>query len=127
MLGVEPQAFATTLTSPTTTNVWGAEDIAMLSTSDIRYAKVQMQRTGIVSTLIVEIFSPSTRLKDRNTKFNLYEQMGVKYYLMVDTDKKGIEYYQLVNNKYSQQENLLAFQFTETCKIEVSLSNIFTA
>lgn len=34
--------------------------------------------------LIVEIFSPSTRLKDRNTKFNLYEQQRVKYYLMAD-------------------------------------------
>ena len=78
-------------------------------------------------SLIVEIFSPSTRLKDRNTKFNLYEQMGVKYYLMVDTDKKSIEYYQLLNNKYTQQENLLLYQFSETCKIEVSLSNIFTA
>lgn len=77
-------------------------------------------------SLIVEIFSPSTRLKDRNTKFKLYEQTGVKYYLMVDTDQKAIEYFQLVDNKYSQQEKLLNFKLTETCSIEVLLNNIFS-
>ena len=38
--------------------------------------------------LVVEILSPSTALRDRNTKYQFYEQQGVKYYLIVDADKK---------------------------------------
>lgn len=43
--------------------------------------------------LVVEILSPSTALKDRHTKYELYQQQGVKYYLIVDVDKKTIEVY----------------------------------
>ena len=39
--------------------------------------------------LILEISSPNTRLRDRNTKFSLYEMYGVKYYLIADCDKKN--------------------------------------
>ena len=38
--------------------------------------------------LILEISSPSTRMKDRNTKYNLYEMCGVKYYIIADPEKK---------------------------------------
>lgn len=37
--------------------------------------------------LVVEVLSPSTALKDRHTKYYLYEQQGIKYYLIVDTDQ----------------------------------------
>lgn len=38
--------------------------------------------------LILEILSPPSILKDRSTKFNLYQSYGVKYYLIADVDKK---------------------------------------
>jgi Uma2 family endonuclease len=50
--------------------------------------------------LVVEILSPSTALKDRHTKFYLYEQQGVKYYLIVDDDQEFIEVYELIDGSY---------------------------
>ena len=37
--------------------------------------------------LILEASSPSTHMKDRNTKYNLYEMCGVKYYIIADPEK----------------------------------------
>jgi len=71
--------------------------------------------------LIVEIFSKSTHLKDRNTKFNLYEFCGVKYYLMADPDNQSAEIYELVDNKYKQIFPPFHFILTENCAIEFDL------
>lgn len=38
--------------------------------------------------LVGEILSPSSALRDRNTKFQYYEQQGIPYYLIVDVEKK---------------------------------------
>lgn len=57
-------------------------------------------------SLIVEILSPSTRLRDQNTKFQLYGEFGVKYYLMVDPDSLEILLYQLDDSGMYQLKNL---------------------
>lgn len=69
--------------------------------------------------LIVEIFSKSTQLKDRNTKFNMYGFCGVKYYLMADPDTKSVEVYELIDNKYKQMFAPLNFVLAENCVIEL--------
>lgn len=79
----------------------------------------------IPPVLIVEIASESTRLKDRNTKFMLYEQCGVNYYLLADPEKKQLEYFQLVNNKYAQQNSVTSFSLNNNCIIETNLDDIF--
>lgn len=75
--------------------------------------------------LIIEIFSAATRLKDRNTKFTLYEFCGVKYYLMADPDKKIVEVFELMNNKYTQVYPPYHFQLTGNCTLPFELSEIF--
>lgn len=71
--------------------------------------------------LIVEIFSKSTQLKDRNTKFSLYEFCGVKYYLMADPDNNSAEVYELIDNKYKQILPPFHFKLSETCLIDFEL------
>jgi Uma2 family endonuclease len=68
-----------------------------------------------------EIFSKSTQLKDRNTKFNLYEFCGVKYYLMADPDAKSAEIYELIDNKYKQISAPFHFKLNESCSIDFDL------
>lgn len=78
-------------------------------------------------SLIVEILSPSTALRDRHTKFQFYEQQGVKYYLIVDINKMHVDIYTLENNKYQLAENdkPYTFRFDNECSITPDLSNIF--
>jgi Uma2 family endonuclease len=74
---------------------------------------------------ILEIASESTRMKDRNTKFRLYEANGVKYYAMVDTDQQSIELFELVDNSYKQNNHITTFQLSNNCSIELNLADLF--
>ena len=79
----------------------------------------------IPPVLIVEVISASTRLKDRNTKFKLYQECGVKYYLMADPDLKKIETFELIDNGYKEIHGISVFQLTVECNISVDASDVF--
>jgi Uma2 family endonuclease len=53
--------------------------------------------------LVVEVFSPSTALRDKTDKFRLYEKHGVREYWMLDAVAKYIEVWQLENGKFVQK------------------------
>ena len=80
-------------------------------------------------TLVVEILSPSTALKDRHTKFSIYEKFGIKYYLIVDPERESEEIYSLENSKYILQKTSseipFIFSLDEDCKIEVLFKNFW--
>lgn len=75
-------------------------------------------------TLILEVASHSTRLKDRNTKFNLYEMCGVKYYIISDAEKKSVEVFELTDNKYLQTTTT-DFILTPQCSIQLDVFNLW--
>ncbi len=75
-------------------------------------------------TLILEIASSGTRLKDRNVKFRLYEDNRVKYYLIADPDKKSIDVFILTENCYQQTQTSL-FEITDKCSIELALNELW--
>ena len=81
------------------------------------------------AALVVEILSPVTAFKDRHVKFSLYEKMGVKYFLLIDIDKKSIEINTLQNSQYQLTtctgEDALQFVLEDDCKIDVELNNIW--
>ncbi|MEP6582974.1 MAG: Uma2 family endonuclease [Ginsengibacter sp.] len=78
-------------------------------------------------SLVVEILSPSTALRDRHTKYELYQQQGVKYYLIVDADKKNIEVHMLQEAQYCLQEvnNSFVFELNNDCRITPDLRHVF--
>lgn len=76
--------------------------------------------------LVVEVLSPSTRLKDTHTKFELYQDFGIRYYLMVDPEEKKILIYQLnAEGKYGLQSDSASFELEEDCMIRPDLANIW--
>lgn len=79
-------------------------------------------------SLVLEILSPSTALKDRNTKYQLYEQQKVKYYLIIDIDTREIEIYELTEDKYVLQpfNSRFTFRLSADCSIAAELGNVFT-
>lgn len=77
-------------------------------------------------SLVLEILSPSTVLKDRNTKFNLYQAYGVRYYLIADLGKKMMEIFSLKDNIYQETSSLTSFQLTNSCTIEFTAQDLFS-
>lgn len=79
-------------------------------------------------SLVVEVLSPVTAVKDRNYKFNLYEHFGIPYYVIIDNEKKEIDVFYLKNGKYgpadSQGDSAFLFPLEENCKIEVHLKSV---
>ncbi|MDX2049482.1 MAG: Uma2 family endonuclease [Chitinophagaceae bacterium] len=81
-------------------------------------------------SLVTEILSPGTALKDRNNKFTLYEAQKIPYYIIVDIDKKEIEIYTPGSEgKYTPEKfsphSPYRFQLTADYFIEVVLNNIW--
>ena len=79
-------------------------------------------------SLIVEILAPSTALKDRHTKYALYQSQGIKYYLIVDPDTKETEVYKLDDNVYSLHQKGIDFIYEfllEDCNAVVNFGEIW--
>ena len=80
------------------------------------------------AALVVEILSPSTALKDRNTKFYLYEEQKIPYYIIIDIDKKEVEIYHLNEmGKYDPELSGKTFIFNldPDCMAHVSLDALW--
>ncbi len=63
----------------------------------------ELEKTAYLSkapTLIFEILSKSTAHKDRTTKFKLYEQEGVRHYVIVDPIESIAKVYRLQDGRY---------------------------
>ncbi len=80
-------------------------------------------------TLVVGTLSESTALKDRITKFSIYEKFGIKYYLIVEPKKETVEIYSLKDSKYVLQtfspENPFTFSLSDDCDINVVVKNFW--
>jgi Uma2 family endonuclease len=90
--------------------------------------KIEKKYLDFTPSLTVEILSSSTAYKDRHEKFELYEQEGVKYYLIVDPAFQKTEIYELIEGKYlSAAVSPADFEFIlkEDCRFSIKLDNIW--
>lgn len=81
-------------------------------------------------SVVIEVLSPSTAMKDRNNKFYLYQSFKIPYYVIIDTDKKTIEIYRLNSeSKYAEQDfapgNPYTFFLDDGCSIDIIMNNIW--
>jgi Uma2 family endonuclease len=79
--------------------------------------------------LVVEVLSPSTALKDRHTKFELYQSQGVKYYLIVSPDTEEVEVYAIENGIYELKSKgrdfSHRFTFEDDCITDIDFKEIW--
>jgi Uma2 family endonuclease len=78
--------------------------------------------------LVFEILSPSTRKKDLTVKFNLYQQVGVKYYCIVDPEINSSKVYHLINGNYQQvfeSQNDTYIFMIDDCEVVFDFSKIW--
>lgn len=104
-----------------------SEDTILVPDILIVCGEIKKKYLDFPPVLVVEILSPSTALKDRHTKYELYEQQGVKYYIIGDADKKVIEVYELTGKQYKILTDSRTFDFVLAgdCSITTDLSNVF--
>ena len=104
-----------------------ADDTILIPDILIICGEVKKKYLDFPPALVVEVISPATALRDRHTKFELYQQQSVSYYLIVDVDKKMIEIYHLENGAYLLQPETSAPEFIldKDCSISPDLKNVF--
>ncbi|MDQ6843388.1 MAG: Uma2 family endonuclease [Bacteroidota bacterium] len=104
-----------------------ADDTILVPDILIICGEVNKKFLDFPPSLVAEILSSSTVLRDRNTKYQYYQQQGVKYYLIVDGDKKVIEVYLLAGGQYFLQDanDYYQFHLNDDCTIAPDLSKIF--
>jgi Uma2 family endonuclease len=93
-------------------------------------SKEQISKNGCngAPTVIIEVLSPSTALKDFNEKFNLYQKCGVREYWIVDPGNRTVHVYALeegsyqVRHLYTEQEAIQSVLFTE---LQIPMNRLF--
>jgi Uma2 family endonuclease len=80
--------------------------------------------------VVVEVLSPSTMLKDRNSKFYIYQEEKIPYYIIIDVDKNEIEVYHLKQDGKYQLEKIstglsYTFNLDTDGAVDVVLDNIW--
>lgn len=79
--------------------------------------------------LIIEILSSSTKFKDKHTKYSIFENKGVKWYLLVDPDKELVEIYHLINKEYKLiktiHDELFSFDLDLNCRAIVQFRDVW--
>ena len=103
-----------------------ADDTILVPDILIICGEVKKKYIDFPPALIAEILSPSTALRDRNTKYHYYQQEGVKYYLIIDAEKT-IEVYMLKDEQYILQpyDNSSEFFLNDDCIITSDFREIF--
>lgn len=76
--------------------------------------------------LIVELLSPATALKDRHIKFDIYEEQGVPYYIIIDPETLQFSVNVLTAGSYSEQNDIETFDIETNCTVILGLREILT-
>ncbi len=78
--------------------------------------------------LVAEILSPSTALKDRNLKKEIYASQAVKYYVILDPAFNKLEVYEFINGAYNPiaiSPSNYIFTFEDGCTADVNFDDIW--
>ncbi|MCO5235532.1 MAG: Uma2 family endonuclease [Chitinophagaceae bacterium] len=79
-------------------------------------------------SLVAEILSPATALKDRHTKYGIYESQGIPYFIIISTDTEDVEIYELQNGKYllSGKGSAITHEFLfDDCRAVIDFKEIW--
>lgn len=78
--------------------------------------------------LVCEILSPSTALKDRHTKYNIYQSQKIPYYIIISPITEEVEIYVLRSDVYELKQKgkdiKEEFQF-EDCNVSADFSRVW--
>lgn len=74
--------------------------------------------------LLVELLSASTALLDRHIKYELYQEQGVPYYIIIDPETRQYNIFVLTKGKYLERNDITIFDISNTCSFELDLGQV---
>ncbi|PWQ95812.1 Uma2 family endonuclease [Leucothrix pacifica] len=78
--------------------------------------------------VVFEVLSPSTARRDEGLKYRLYQEEGVRYYVLVYPDELVAKVYHLINGQYQKAAecDIDLFQFDGiSCPFPLSFERVF--
>ena len=106
-----------------------ADDIILQPDLLIVCGNITKKYLDFPPSLVVEILSPSTALKDRHSKFEIYQQQQIKYYLIVSVDTETAEVFEIEKGVYklkqSGREFSYTFSFEDGCSASIDFKELW--
>ena len=105
-----------------------SDDTVVCPDNSVVCGEIKSKFIETTPKIIFEVLSPSTKKIDRNRKYNLFQEKGVKYYILVEPKGNFAEVYKLENSFYKLKGEFTDEKYKfelEDCKIEFDFKNIF--
>jgi len=106
-----------------------ADDTVVCPDNSVVCSKITTDFIEDVPQIIFEVLSPSTKKTDRVRKYNLFQEQGVKYYILVEPKGRFVEVYKLENGFYKLEgeftNEMYSFDLGK-CKLDFNFGNIFS-
>jgi Uma2 family endonuclease len=110
---------------------WKVNDLTVVQ-PDVFVACFDFRKLKYITetpVVAVEILSPSTRDKDVSLKQEIYQEKGVKYYLIVDPEDDTYKVLQLSGREYkvaqSGHDGSFTFEVEPNCKAPIDFGKIW--
>jgi Uma2 family endonuclease len=79
-------------------------------------------------SLVAEVISPSSMVKDRREKYEIYQAQGVKYYIIIEPSFKKTDVFELLKNNYhpvAVNPVEFTFEFENNCNALITFTGLF--
>ena len=110
---------------------WKISEDTIVQPDNLVVCNEDLQKAYITKApvMIFEVLSKSTAKKDEGLKFELYEQEGVLYYIIVNPDDEVAKVYELKEGRYTKLKDTtndkIKFKFKE-CEMEIDFSKLWS-
>jgi Uma2 family endonuclease len=106
-----------------------ADDIIVQPDLLVVCRKIEKNYLDFPPSLVAEIISPATALKDRHTKYQIYQSQQIKYYLIISPDTEEAEVYEYYEREYKLMQKgkdfPYIFNFDEDCDATIDFAEIW--
>ena len=106
-----------------------ADDVILQPDLLVICSKIQKPYLDFAPSLVAEILSPATALKDRHTKYQIYLSQSIPYYIIISPDTEKVEVFVPENENYQLTQKRHAFNFTflfnNNCQADIDFNEIW--
>jgi len=106
-----------------------ADDIIVQPDLLVVCSKIEKTYLDFPPSLVAEITSPATALKDRHTKFEIYQSQQIKFYLIISPDTEEAEIYECIEDTYKLMQKgkhfSYTFNFDENCDAPINFAEVW--